>query len=256
MDIGAITGYIDVAQVVLYLFWIFFFGLIYYLRQEDKREGYPLETDRRSDRVAVQGFPPMPRPKTFLLRQGHTYMAPPGNIDRREVKAVPIGPWPGAPLEPTGDPMIDAVGPASYAERDDVPEVTAEGENRIVPLRVARDFFVAPQDPDPRGWSVVTADGLSPGVIREIWVDRSEPAPRYYEVQIEGGRRVLLPYGFARVDTRRRQVRVASVHARHFATVPGLQDPDQITAREEDRITGYFGGGHLYADPSRLGPWL
>jgi photosynthetic reaction center H subunit len=42
METGAITSYIDVAQVVLYAFWIFFAGLIYYLHQEDKREGYPL----------------------------------------------------------------------------------------------------------------------------------------------------------------------------------------------------------------------
>ena len=41
--VGSITGYIDVPQLVLYAFWIFFAALIYYLRQEDKREGYPLE---------------------------------------------------------------------------------------------------------------------------------------------------------------------------------------------------------------------
>ena len=40
MQTGAITGYIDVAQLVLYAFWFFFAGLIWYLRREDKREGY------------------------------------------------------------------------------------------------------------------------------------------------------------------------------------------------------------------------
>src|ERR1700755_1464410 len=38
-----LTAYMDVAQVVLYGFWIFFAGLIFYLRREDKREGYPLQ---------------------------------------------------------------------------------------------------------------------------------------------------------------------------------------------------------------------
>ena len=38
MTTGAITGYIDVAQLVLYVFWIFFIGLVIYLRREDKRE--------------------------------------------------------------------------------------------------------------------------------------------------------------------------------------------------------------------------
>ena len=46
MSTGAITPYIDVAQIALYAFWVFFAGLIYYLHREDKREGYPLESDR------------------------------------------------------------------------------------------------------------------------------------------------------------------------------------------------------------------
>ena len=32
MTTGAITGYIDVAQLVLYAFWIFFIGRVIYLR--------------------------------------------------------------------------------------------------------------------------------------------------------------------------------------------------------------------------------
>ena len=43
MSTGAITQYIDVAQLVLYAFWIFFAGLIFYLHRENKREGYPLD---------------------------------------------------------------------------------------------------------------------------------------------------------------------------------------------------------------------
>ena len=57
-----VTSYIDFAQISLYVFWIFFAGLIYYLRREDKREGYPLETRRR---VRVQGWPPIPAEKYF-----------------------------------------------------------------------------------------------------------------------------------------------------------------------------------------------
>ena len=43
------TSYIDVAQVVLYGFWVFFAGLIFYLRTEDKREGYPLQFEGRME---------------------------------------------------------------------------------------------------------------------------------------------------------------------------------------------------------------
>ena len=42
--VGNITGYVDLAQILLYVFWIFFAGLIYYLVQEGHREGYPLES--------------------------------------------------------------------------------------------------------------------------------------------------------------------------------------------------------------------
>jgi photosynthetic reaction center H subunit len=72
---GEITEYLDVAQVTLYAFFIFFIGLVLYLRREDKREGYPLLSDR-SDRVLVQGFPAIPSPKSFRMPEGHTSYAP------------------------------------------------------------------------------------------------------------------------------------------------------------------------------------
>jgi photosynthetic reaction center H subunit len=56
------TRYIDGAQIALYAFWIFFAGLIIYLRREDKREGYPLE----SPQGPREGWPPMPEQKTFI----------------------------------------------------------------------------------------------------------------------------------------------------------------------------------------------
>jgi hypothetical protein len=51
-------GYIDLPQVLVYVFWLSFAALILYLRREDKREGYPLDSDRKN--VVVQGFPAMP----------------------------------------------------------------------------------------------------------------------------------------------------------------------------------------------------
>lgn len=58
-----ITDSIDVAQVVLYAFWIFFAGLVIYLRREDKREGYPLESDQ--GKADIQGWPPVPPAKIY-----------------------------------------------------------------------------------------------------------------------------------------------------------------------------------------------
>ncbi|WP_337876916.1 photosynthetic reaction center subunit H [Elioraea sp.] len=259
METGAITGHIDVAQVVLYAFWIFFAGLVFYLLRENKREGYPLVTDRTDGRVVVQGFPAMPGKKTFLLHDGRTVVQPrPDN--EPPLAAVPVSTVPGSPLTPTGDPMQDGVGPAAYALRADEPERAFDDHApKIVPLRVATGFHLDAGDPDPRGWPVVAADGRSIGTCRDLWVDRSEVILRYLEVEATtpaGPRQVLVPMTLVRVDAGRRRVTVASVLARHFAAAPGLRAPEQITMREEDRISAYFGGGHLYATPDRLGPLL
>ena len=71
---------IDGAQIALYAFWLFFAGLIIFLRREDKREGYPLESER-SAHITVQGFPSIPSPKTFNLADGTTVMAPSATRD-------------------------------------------------------------------------------------------------------------------------------------------------------------------------------
>ena len=259
MEIGAITGYIDVAQLVLYVFWGFFFALILWLRREDKREGYPLESER-SAHITVQGFPSIPAAKEFKLPHGGTKMAPDRVADTRPVAAQPSAPWPGAPLEPTGNPMVDGVGPAAWAERAESPDLTLSGENRIVPMRVASDWVVESRDPDPRGMSVLGADGEVAGEVIDMWVDRTEPHVRYLEVKVKQGRKkaknVLLPIYFARIDRAARSVKVRSIMAAHFYDVPELANPDQVTLREEDRISAYYGGGTLYADPKRLEPVL
>jgi photosynthetic reaction center H subunit len=249
------TGYFDVAQIVLYAFWIFFAGLIIYLRREDKREGYPLESDR-SDRVTVQGFPAVPAPKTFKLAGGGTVQAPRVERDSRPIMARATGTYPGAPLHPTGNPMLDAVGPASYAERANHPDMAVDGRPMIVPLRAAFDLSVASNDPDPRGMAVYGADGVQGGTVRDLWVDRAEPQIRYLEVEVAGGKRVLLPMPFAKIDGGKRAVKVKSILGSQFGAVPGLAHPDQITLREEDRITAYYGGGTLYATPARAEPFL
>lgn len=262
MPTGALTGYLDVAQVVLYLFWIFFACLIYYLRREDKREGYPLESDRTTasrGRVRVQGFPAIPLPKVFRPAHGPQVQAPAAAADTRAFALRPVGGWPGAPLEPTGNPMLDGVGPASYAMRSDTPDLTLDGQPKIVPLRVATDFALASRDPDPRGMSVVGADGEVGGTVADVWVDRSEPQVRYLEIAVKAGndaRRVLVPIALAKVNGSRRRVTVRSILGHQFAAVPGHKHADRVTLLEEDRISAYYAGGTLYATPDRLGPLL
>ncbi len=150
METGAITQYIDVAQIVLYMFWAFFAGLIYYLLRENHREGYPMDSGRENG-PKIEGWPPVPEPKTFKTQDGHTYLSPDLARPDGEYSAQPTHGWNGAPLEPVGDPLLAGVGPGAWAMRADIPDADPHGHPKIVPLRVATDHSVAKQDVDPRG---------------------------------------------------------------------------------------------------------
>jgi photosynthetic reaction center H subunit len=251
METGALTSYFDVAQLVLYMFWIFFAGLIYYLVRENHREGYPLEKEEgRSS--AVKGWP-IPGPKVFKLAHGGEAVVP-NAPSTRPLMAEPAHAWRGAPLVPTGiNPMLDGVGPGSWVERSDVPDMDFEGAVKIVPLRVATDFRISDKDADPRGLPVVGDDGETGGTVVDLWVDKAESLFRYIEVELTGGaRRVLLPMNFARIKKDR--VAVKSILGHQFAHVPGTKSADQVTQLEEEKIMAYFGAGTLYAEPSRVDP--
>jgi photosynthetic reaction center H subunit len=253
-----LTSYIDLAQIALYGFWIFFAGLIWYLHREDKREGYPLDSersDRTGGRVRVEGFPAVPSPKTFLLADGSSVQAPSAaTADRRPIAASPLGHGEGAALQPTGDPMRDGVGPASYANRANVPERMIDGTPMIVPMRTLNGWRINRRDPDPKGMTVVGCDGAAAGQITDVWVDKAEPQIRYLELQLTAGGHVLVPYGFVKYSGGK--VHVNAITGAQFAHVPRTASGEQVTRLEEDKITGYYGGGTLYATPDRLGPVL
>jgi photosynthetic reaction center H subunit len=163
--------------------------------------------------------------------------------------------------------MLDGVGPASYAMRSELPDRTVEGEKRIQPLRALPEYYLEPRDPDPRGLTVVGADGVTGGEIVDVWIDRADPQVRYFEIALAPGapagmspgdeappRRTLVPVNFAHIDRSGGRVVVKAVLGEHFGRAPTLADPDQVTLREEDRISAYFGSGLLYATSERAEP--
>ena len=167
---------------------------------------------------------------------------------------------PGLPLQPAGDPLTSGLGPSAWADRADVPDLTVHGEPKIVPMRVAQNFYIEPRDPDPRGMRVLGCDDEVAGIIADVWVDRAEPQVRYFEVQLPAGgaaavgghgRHVLIPFAVCKVDRRRGVVRTKSILARQFANVPATRAPDRVTLLEEDKILAFYAGGMLYATPSR-----
>ncbi len=249
METGAITQYVDVAQLVLYAFWIFFFALIVYLQRESHREGYPMDPGRENG-PRIEGWP-TPDPKTYKLADGRGFPAPDPNRADGEYQGQPAHRWNGAPLEPVGDPLLAGVGPGAWAARADIPDMH-EGEAKIVPLRLAADHGVAPRDVDPRGLPVIGADGKEAGRVGDLWIDRCEMMFRYLEVRLPAGGRVLLPVPFARI--RKDGVEVHALLASQFGNVPATARTDQVTLLEEEKISAYYGAGTLYATPDRQEP--
>lgn len=253
MGTGAITSYVDVAQLVLYAFWAFFAGLCYYLIRENHREGYP-EMDSGTGRGVITGWP-VPEAKTFKLADGHEHVVPKAEAPQDNLAAEPAHGWIGAPLVPTGNPLLAGVGPGAWTERADRPDVDVDGNVRILPLRLVEGFDVAKQDNDPRGQPVIGADGVQAGTVTDLWVDTPENLFRYFEVELaEGGRKVLLPVNFAIL--KRDAVKVTALLGHQFADVPATKHPEQVTMLEEEKICAYYGAGTLYAEPSRQEPLL
>jgi len=253
MQFGAITGYIDLAQIILYMFWLFFAGLIYYLIRESHREGYPMQTDGLS--LEVKGWP-VPPPKVFKTVHGDVTVP---DLKRGEpaYRAADTYASPGSPIEPVGNPLLAGVGAGAWSNRADVPDMMVSGHVKIVPLRVATDFSISPNDTDPRGLPVIGGDHQPGGKVVDIWLDQAEMLFRYLEVETpspSGPRRVLLPIPFARIGSS--SVTVKSIFGSQFAGVPGLKNPNQVTFLEEDIISAYYGAGTLYADPQRGEPLI
>jgi photosynthetic reaction center H subunit len=257
MHNSLIAGSIDIAELMFYIFFLFFLGLVIYLRREDRREGYPVEDDiggrlRRDETLFNTALP-----KTFNLPFGQgSYTAPNNARDPIEVaNARRVSPWPGAPIEPVGDPIMAGVGPGARAHRAKFADVTAEGHLRIVPIGDATGTTVETRDVDPRGLTVRGADGEIAGKVSDIWVDRSEMLIRYLEVDT-GSRKVLMPMTMAFVSRSRNNVTCSALAAGQFGGAPHPAKAGEITRDEEEQIVAYFGGGYLYATPSRQEPKL
>ena len=250
-------GEFDLASLALWLFWIFFALLIYYIQRENMREGYPLEDDD-GNVAANQGPFPVPDDKTFRLPHGRGELTVPSgqNPERKDLPLKRTSASEGQPHEPTGDPMLDGVGPASWAPRRDVPELDGHGHPKIVPMS-ANDSFRHAAGTDPRGLPVVAGDGAVVGTICDMWIDEPEQLVRYLEIELDpkwGSGKRLVPLTMARIWGSK--VKINSIYGKHFATVPTIAAANQVTLLEEEKISAYYGGGHLYADISRQEPQL
>jgi photosynthetic reaction center H subunit len=240
-------GNFDLALISLYLFWGFFAGLVYYIQRENQREGYPLENE---DGTLAGSNLSLPEPKTFLLPHGRgEYKAPNFEREQRDLALAPTATSGGFPFAPTGNPMLDGVGPAAWAARRDEPELDGHGHAKIKPMASVDGFWVS-AGRDPRGLNVVGHDRKVVGKISDLWVDVPEQLVRYLEITLNDGGTRLVPMTMVRIKSDR--VVVNSIDAESFAGVPTIKSDSEITKLEEEKISAYYAGGYLYTADKRM----
>ena len=227
MGTGAITSYIDVAQLVLYAFWIFFAGLIYYLRARGQARGLSAGIATARPRVDVTGLPADAAAQDLparARRHGH-------GAERQALAAAAEGQarrtaGPARRWSPTGNPMLDGVGPGAYADRADVPDLTFEGhaEDRAAARGAATSTCRAqgPRSARHARSSAPTARSAAPCATCGSTAPRA--LFRYLEVEPSPAatRRVLLPINFARIDAATAS-RCASILGHQFAARAGAR---------------------------------
>ena len=241
-------GNFDLASLAIWLFWGFFALLVYYLQTENMREGYPLETEDGSA-APNQGPFPLPKAKTFILPHGRGEVTVPnGAREAREVALGRTAMSEGFPHAPTGNPMTDGVGPASWAPRRDLPELDGHGHNKIMPMSLAAGFAVS-GGRDPRGLPVQAGDLEVVGTITDMWVDAPEQLVRYLEITLNSGEVKLVPMPMVKVQADR--VRINSLSSDLFDGVPATRSTTSVTMLEEEKISAYYAGGTLYAAEKR-----
>jgi photosynthetic reaction center H subunit len=245
-------GNFDLASLSIWLFWGFFALLIYYLQTENMREGYPLETED-GQKAPNQGPFPVPKPKTFRLPHGKGDVTVPSVENeaahrRGDLALARTAVSEGFPHAPTGNPMTDGVGPASWVPRRDEPELDGHGHNKIVPMARAEGFTVS-AGRDPRGLPVQAGDLEVVGRVSDIWVDAPEQLVRYIEVELNSGAKRLVPMTLARIWEDR--VRVNFLASDSFDAIPATRSSTEVTKLEEDKISAYVAAGWMYDAPKR-----
>ena len=247
-------GNFDLASLAIWLFWGFFALLVYYLQTENMREGYPLENEDGSP-APNPGMLPLPRPKTFRLPGGQGSVTVPSAANeaahrRTDLALARTMASEGFPHMPTGNPMADGVGPASWVPRGDVPELDGHGHAKIRPMSQVAGMTVS-AGRDPRGLPVQAGDLEVVGRIGEMWVDVPEQLVRYLQIDLNNGTSRLVPMTMAKIWADR--VRVNALTSDLFDAIPATASKDRVTKLEEEKISAYVASGWLYAKGRKRG---
>jgi len=125
---------------------------------------------------------------------------------------------------------------------------------QVAALKDLGDYEVAEGYPDPRGWTVRSADGTDVGKVHDLIVDTGSMRARYLAVRLDddfGGSRndrdVLIPIGTARIDDDGNNVVVNNLSADRFATLPAYQAGSLTREQEHDLRTHFSSGDAMSA---------
>lgn len=123
---------------------------------------------------------------------------------------------------------------------------------QIAALGDLGDYEVAEGYPDPRGWTVTSADGVEVGKVKDLVVDTGTMRARYLAVRLsedvrpergsDDDRDVLIPIGTARIDDDADRVRVDGLAATRFASLPAYHQRT-LTRDQENDLRSHFTPG-------------
>jgi uncharacterized protein (TIGR02271 family) len=138
------------------------------------------------------------------------------------------------------------------AMASEIERTRPSNDPRCAALKDLGDYEVAEGYPDPRGWTVRSADGRDVGKVRDLIVDTGSMRTRYLAVRLDDDftgdrgrdddRDVLVPIGAARLDDDADDVVLNDMTADRLTTLPAY-DTRSLTRENETETRRHFTSG-------------
>ena len=128
------------------------------------------------------------------------------------------------------------------------PTIMGTAAPRLRMLSRLREYEVADEDPDIRGWKVFDAAGDAAGTVHDLIIDMEQKEARYLDVQLDDDatsgsqeRHVLVPIGLARLSDDVEAVTLTTLERSRLASLPDF-DHSVITRDRECELQGAVRG--------------
>ncbi|HWV56033.1 MAG TPA: PRC-barrel domain-containing protein [Longimicrobiales bacterium] len=121
----------------------------------------------------------------------------------------------------------------------------------LSPLSDLPDYRVAHDQPDVRGWPLVTSDSRTVGTVSELIVDPGEGKVRYVVVDRDSSTPALLPVGYLSIDSPGRQVIARGLTASDVHALPDFEGRLNRVAEDtlREALEARLVGGRRFGRP-------